>query len=99
MRISPDFSLVPNHVLLLSGSTPGSNSMKKVTDVSRSFKAQQPSQNATPQNISNKLNPNAISQSIRDAVSKLLPPQPKHLGGVSSSLQFTSGMGVKSSMK
>ncbi|TNV86732.1 hypothetical protein FGO68_gene17483 [Halteria grandinella] len=102
MRISPDFSLVPNHgnVLLLSGGTPGSvNSLKKATDpVSRSFKAQP--QNTTPQNISNKLNPNAISQSIRDAVSKLLPPQPKVIPGVSSSLQFTSGMNpLKSSMK
>lgn len=45
MRISPDFSLVPNHgnVLSLTGGTPG-NSLKKVDPVSRSFKAQ----NTTP---------------------------------------------------
>lgn len=42
MRISPDFSLVPNHVLMLSGNTPGSgggSSLKKITEVSKSFKA------------------------------------------------------------
>jgi hypothetical protein len=81
MRISPDFSIQPNMVLSQStGTVVGPGTLKKMPDISKSFKI--PSQTGivtmTSSSSSKYVNPNSISHSIREAVNKLLPPQPKY---------------------